>query len=541
LPKFEGSFYASGEMYRSNFEVEDELKLKETCIFEEAYSEAGRKAALRVVRDKDVIVFLEDLYTKHRFVIHTSDGYTTCERAAEEDWDDKSHLVTVIRGPDKRKYTLLRDILKLQRKVKAKTRVVEVVRDMYCRVFDLDINDTQRYIRPVVTWTVNETVYVKDDGTIGTHTSTPKETPSRPPPGIKDLRTAMYTPRNGTLAVPWEVKYLIEVRKHETETMTNRIFNIDYISQPSVSELLEIPDGVYCPGNYYRRWLSRPVFSNIKVMRYSARVWNSKTKKFSLIQGWLDVYKRLFRLDYRPWLSKDGKPLTIIAVDTNTTKIPAYNRVYEISEEGTLCKAKQIDQLDFDPQMILKPSEISSLTTKTFFIGNTEDARLNYTKVVFKQGIPCHLWSIERKDWPPGPAYVESLWQWCFITKEFFADPSKAKSSQIVSLDITIVDLYYSRRQRNKVFEIGQTFSFFFYDVNTNMDKLSETEGFAPTACCEKNDTRNLRLYFNETTLSAILLRDPDFLFAAWSAVGQLGAIPNPRLHIINFKAVSDI
>uniref|UniRef100_A0A6B0UVX9 Uncharacterized protein n=1 Tax=Ixodes ricinus TaxID=34613 RepID=A0A6B0UVX9_IXORI len=98
LTKFNGSFYASGEIFRSNFEVatsevvsseedsseEDyseadsseakvEIKLNETNIFEEAYDAVERKAALRITLDKEVIVFFEDLNTKHKFVIHTSD------------------------------------------------------------------------------------------------------------------------------------------------------------------------------------------------------------------------------------------------------------------------------------------------------------------------------------------------------------------------------------------------------------------------------------------------------------------------------------
>uniref|UniRef100_A0A090XB49 Putative secreted protein n=1 Tax=Ixodes ricinus TaxID=34613 RepID=A0A090XB49_IXORI len=130
LPKFDGSFYASGEIFRSTFEVatkevvsseedsseEDyseadssevkvEIKFKETNIFEEAYDAVGRKAALRITLDKEVIVFFEDLYTGHKFVIHSSGGYTTCKRAKKKDWQDDKYLVTVLREPHKRKYT----------------------------------------------------------------------------------------------------------------------------------------------------------------------------------------------------------------------------------------------------------------------------------------------------------------------------------------------------------------------------------------------------------------------------------------------------
>uniref|UniRef100_A0A6B0UNC3 Putative secreted protein n=1 Tax=Ixodes ricinus TaxID=34613 RepID=A0A6B0UNC3_IXORI len=81
-------------------------------------------------------------------------GHTTCKSAKKKDWEDKKYLVKVLRGPHKRKYTFLRDILTLRRKAKVRSRVIELVRDMYCRVFDLNISDPQkRYIRPVIYWT----------------------------------------------------------------------------------------------------------------------------------------------------------------------------------------------------------------------------------------------------------------------------------------------------------------------------------------------------------------------------------------------------
>ncbi|CAN7940158.1 unnamed protein product, partial [Ixodes pacificus] len=468
-----------------------------------------------------------------------ADGHTTCKRADKKDWQANKYLVTVLRGPHKRKYTFLRDILTLQRKVTVRSRTIELVRDMYCRVFDLNISDPQeRYIRPVIYWTLNETV--PDDTNTVPATTTPPPQASRPPPGITDLRSAMNIPSVGTLAVPWMVHYLIDVASYTTEAMTMRIFNIDYIRQSSVNELLEIPDGVYCPGNYFRKWLPRPIYNNIKVLRYSAQVWNSKTNTFSVIKAWLDVYKRLFRLDYTPWFSKDAEQVTIIAVDTKIKDTPAYNRVYKISRGGTKCKAMKISKLQFDPQMILLPTDISYLTTKTFFTGRKDDAQLTYTKVIFKRGIPCHLWSMKRTDWPPGLTYVVSLWQWCFINKDFFTDPSEAISSQLVSLDIIIEDVYYKRSEKHRPYENGQTFSFYFYNVNSNMNKLSETEGFAPTACCQKNDRRQLRIRLFQKSLPAELLREPDFLFAAWSCVGVASRIPNPRLHITDFKATQE-
>uniref|UniRef100_A0A147BFA1 Putative secreted protein n=1 Tax=Ixodes ricinus TaxID=34613 RepID=A0A147BFA1_IXORI len=455
LPRFDGSFYASGEIFRSTFEVatkevvpseedsseedysepdsseeEVEIKLKETNIFEEAYDAVGRKAALRITLDNEVIVFFEDLYTKHRFVIHTSGGYTTCRRAKKKDWQDDKYLVTVIRGPHKRKYTFLRDILTLQGKVKVKTRNTETIRDMNCRMFQLNISDPiQRYIRPVVYWTLNETIKYDDTDrrTAPTTTTTrrPQVKTSRPPPGITDLRSAMKIPINSTLAVPWMVHYINDFSPYKTEAITTRIFNIDYIRQSTVNNLLEIPDGVYCPGNYFRRWVSQPRYSTIKIFHYSARVWNSKTKLFSVIKGWIDVGNRLFRLDYTPWLSKDREPVTIIAVDTKNNKDvginrTSYDRVYKISNQGSKCQAIKIKKLKFDPQMILVPSYISSMTPKTFFTGPVQSANLSYTKVTFKGGVPCHLWSMLRSDWPPGLQYVQSLWQWCFVNKDFF-------------------------------------------------------------------------------------------------------------------------
>uniref|UniRef100_A0A0K8R626 Secreted protein n=1 Tax=Ixodes ricinus TaxID=34613 RepID=A0A0K8R626_IXORI len=283
LPRFDGSFYASGEIFRSKFEVatkevvsseadsseEDysgidsseakvEIKLKETNIFEEAYDAVGRKAALRITLDKEVIVFFEDFNTGHKFVIHTSGNYTTCKRAKQRDWRVTKYPVTVLRGPHKRKYTFLRDILTL-RAVKVKSRKIELVRDMYCRVFEMNITDpTQRYIRPVVYWTLNETLHFDDSGNVKfpkTTPSPPQYTESRPPPEITDLRSAMKIPRNRTLAVPWMVYYINEFSPDKKEEITTRIFNIDYIRQPTVNNLLEIPDGVYCPGGYFRRGL----------------------------------------------------------------------------------------------------------------------------------------------------------------------------------------------------------------------------------------------------------------------------------------------
>ncbi|XP_040063899.1 uncharacterized protein LOC120838176 [Ixodes scapularis] len=561
LPMFDGSFYASGEIFRSKFEVateevvssetdfseEDysepdsseakvEIKLKETNIFEEAFDAVERKAALRITLDKEVIVFFEDLNTGHKFVIHTSGGYTACKHAKQRDWQVKKYPVTVLRGPHKRKYTFLRDILTL-RAVKVKSRKIELVRDMYCRVFEMNISDPiQRYIRPVVYWTLNETLHFDDSGNVKVPTTTTPSplqyTESRPAPEITDLRSAMKIPRNRTLAVPWMVYYINDFSSYKTEEMTTRIFNFNYIRQPTVNNLLEIPDGVYCPGGYFRRGLSQPIYSNIKVFQYSARVWNSKTKSSSVIKGWIDVYNRLFRLDYTPWLSKDREPVTIIAVDTKNTNV-AYDRVYKISKQGSECRAIKIKKLKFDPQMILVPSYISSMTPKTFFTGPVESARLNYTKVTFKAGVPCHLWSMLRSDWPPGLKYVQSLWQWCFVNKDFFAEASNINSSQMISLDITIKDLY---DRKNKDYTIGQTFSFHFYGVNTTMDKLSETEGFVPRACCNNNDTRQLRLHIEQKPPTGELLKNPDFLYAAWNAVRRVGSIQNPHLRIDNFK-----
>uniref|UniRef100_A0A6B0VDH8 LolA-like domain-containing protein n=1 Tax=Ixodes ricinus TaxID=34613 RepID=A0A6B0VDH8_IXORI len=567
LTKFNGSFYASGEIFRSNFEVatkevvsseedsseEDysetdsseakvEIKLKETNIFEEAYDAVERKAALRITLDKEVIVFFEDLNTKHKYVIHTSGNHTTCKSAKKKDWQDNKHPVTVIRGPHKRKYTFLRDIL-TARKVRVKSRKIEPVRNMYCRVFEMNITDPkQQYIRPVMYWTLNETLNFDNTSNVKvpktTTTPPPQVTEPRPPPEITDLRSAMKIPRNRTLAVPWMVKYKNDLEPYKTEEMTTRIFNIDYIRQSTVNNLLEIPDGVYCPGNYDKKWPSQPIYSNIKVFHYSARVWNSKTKSTSVIKGWIDVKNRLFRLDYTPWLSKDRGPVTIIAVDTKSNDVginkTSYDRVYKISSQGSACRAMKIKKLKYDPQMILIPSHISSMTPKTFFTGPVESAKLNYTKVTFKGGVPCHLWSMLRRDWPPGLQYVQSLWQWCFVNKNFFADPIPINSSQMVSLDITIQDLY---DRKNKDYEIGQTFSFYFYGVNMTLDKLSETEGFVPKACCKTNNTGQLRLHIKQKTLTPELLRKPDFLYNAWEAVGRVGSIPNPRLRIADFKA----
>uniref|UniRef100_V5HD11 Putative secreted protein n=2 Tax=Ixodes ricinus TaxID=34613 RepID=V5HD11_IXORI len=368
LPKFGGSFYASGEIFRSTFEVatkgvvsseEDsseegssesdssevkvEIKFKETNIFEEAYDAVGRKAALRITLDKEVIVFFEDLNTGHKFVIHTSGGHTTCKRAKKKDWEDKKYLVKVLRGPHKRKYTFLRDIL-TSRKLIVKSRKIEPVRDMYCRVFEMNISvPKEQYIRPVVYWTLNETLNYDDTIPKPAPTPRPLDPASRPPPGITDLRSAMKIPINRTLAVPWMVKYKIDLEPYKIEEMTTRIFNIDYIRQSAVNNLLEIPDGVYCPGNYDKRWPSEPISSSITIFRYSARVWNSRTKSISVIKGWIDVKNRLFRLDYTPWLSKDRGPVTIIAVDTKSNDVginkTSYNRVYRISSQGSVCQA----------------------------------------------------------------------------------------------------------------------------------------------------------------------------------------------------------
>lgn len=57
---------------------------------------------------------------------------------------------------------------------------------------------------------------------------------------ISDLRSAMKIPINSTLAVPWMVHYINDFSPYKTEAITTRIFNIDYIRQSTVNNLLEV-------------------------------------------------------------------------------------------------------------------------------------------------------------------------------------------------------------------------------------------------------------------------------------------------------------
>uniref|UniRef100_A0A6B0VFA1 Putative secreted protein n=1 Tax=Ixodes ricinus TaxID=34613 RepID=A0A6B0VFA1_IXORI len=539
LPLYDGSFYASGEIFRSDFVVEEQDQFKETSIFEEVYDAVERKAALRIFKADDVITFFYDMNPKKKYVIRTFENVTTCEKPENDDWDavKQTKVLSILYGPDERKYSFLRDALILRRRASVKTRDVYDVRGMNCRVFGFNFSTLERggapevFLRPTMTWTLNETL--PEYTTPGQTAPAPTSTSTRPPPGITDLKTAMGTSITATLAVPWEVHYIFNTGPYQKETMTTRIFNIDFIPEVGRHELLEIPDGVEC-ADYYNREVKNPVLANIKAFRYSAQVWNTETKQHSVIKGQIDVNKRLWRLEYTPWYTndrksrkrKDVKPLTII-LDASS------DRVFKISKEGAACEIIPVGDLPFDLQMIIEPNKIMNMTTKTFFYGPDQSSKLTYTKFTYRGGVPCHLWTTDRFGWPPGFSHIRTRWQWCFVNLELYNPSYQSKSSYPVSLDIYILEALHTWGKIDH--RQGHVFSFKFYDVNTALDAFEQTQGFDTSHCFKMDERKTLHLTL-KSYVSPDITRESQFLRNFYDEIVKFGAITNPYLYVNYFQ-----
>uniref|UniRef100_V5GIY5 Putative secreted protein n=1 Tax=Ixodes ricinus TaxID=34613 RepID=V5GIY5_IXORI len=166
VPFYDGSFYASGEIFRNDFVVEEENKFKETSIFQEVYDAVNRKAALRILKAGDVITFFHDISHNKKYVIRTFENVTTCEKPQNDNWEASKprKILSILYGPDDRKYGFLRDVLIIKQRASVKTRDVYDVRGMYCRVFGFNFSMLEKpgepevFLRPVVAWTLNETL-----------------------------------------------------------------------------------------------------------------------------------------------------------------------------------------------------------------------------------------------------------------------------------------------------------------------------------------------------------------------------------------------
>uniref|UniRef100_A0A6B0VDU0 Putative secreted protein n=1 Tax=Ixodes ricinus TaxID=34613 RepID=A0A6B0VDU0_IXORI len=540
LPLYDGSFYASGEIFREDFVVEEENKFKETSIFEEIYDAVNRKVALRILKADDTITFFYDINIKKKYVIRSFENVTTCEKPQNEDWDpDKQkNVLSILYGPDERKYSFLRDVLTLRRMASVKTRDVYDVRGMSCRVFGFNFSTFEKpgapevFLRPVVIWTLNETH--PELTTPGQTTAAPILTSTRFPSDITDLRKAMDTSATQTLAVPWEVHYSFAIGPNKKESMKTRIFNFDFIREVGRHEMLEVPDGLYC-AEYYKKNVTKPVVANIKSFRYSARVWNTVTRQHSLIKGQFDVIKKLWRFEYTPWNMNDPKsrkrkdldPLTIIVDASN-------NRVFKISKESAVCQIISLGNLPFDLQMIIEPSKIKTMTAYTFFYGTHQSPPLNYVKFTYRGGVPCHLWSMDRLGWPPGFSHIRTRWQWCFVNKDFYDPSYESDFSYPVSLDIYILEALHKWGKIDH--RQGHTFSFQFYDVNTALDAFEQTRGFDTSPCFKMNERKTLHLTL-ASYVPPEITRKPQFLHNFYNAIVIFGgSLKNLYLYVNHFQ-----
>ncbi|KAL1419024.1 hypothetical protein MTO96_025491 [Rhipicephalus appendiculatus] len=125
------------------------------------------------------------------------------------------------------------------------------------------------------------------------------------------------------------------------------ILNFDFIRTKFRNNLLEIPDGVRCEGNT-KSGLPHPVYYNMRVFSYSARVKSSTWKRHQIIHGFVDVNRKLHRLDYKPWRSTSSTERTIIFSGRE-------GLAYDVSHSGG-CSVGNITDVVFDKQMILRQS-----------------------------------------------------------------------------------------------------------------------------------------------------------------------------------------
>nr|XP_054926827.1 uncharacterized protein LOC126530902 isoform X5 [Dermacentor andersoni] len=267
IPYYSGSFAASGEFQRTNFVVNGIHRSSEFSVFEEVYDSIEKRAAFRVVKNGDVITYIQDFRTKRNYLIRTYEGITTCVDAPEANFTRREFL-TLVSAPDERTYFFLRDLLVLKSYAKVQTRVDDLVRGQFCRIRGLHTTDHK--IRGTMTWTLNNPT---------THDL------KKPPARITGLSDAMNLPRNSTLEVPLQGHFIFHGDGFSEESITMNILNFDFIGTTLRNDLLEIPDGVRCEANR-KSGLSHPVYYNMRVFSYSARVKSSTSKHLHIINSY---------------------------------------------------------------------------------------------------------------------------------------------------------------------------------------------------------------------------------------------------------------
>ncbi|CAN8014042.1 unnamed protein product, partial [Ixodes persulcatus] len=408
---------------------------------------------------------------------------------------------------------------------------------MDCRIFSFNFSILEKpgepevVLRPVVTWTLNETH--PDFRTPGQTTPAPILTSTRYSPKVTDLRKAMDTSVTETLAVPWEVQYFFAIGPYRTESVKTRIFNFDFVREVGRHELLEVPDGLHC-AEYYNKKVTKPAVAKIKAFRYSARVWNTVTKQHSLIKGQIDVSKKLWRFEYTPWSANDQKsrkrndvkPLTIIVDALNDC-------VFKITKKSIDCQIIHLDSLPFDLQMIIEPTKIKTMTTNTFFYGSYESSSLNYTKFTYRGGVPCHLWTMDRIGWPPGFSHIRTRWQWCFVNKDLYEPSYKSTSSYPVSLDIYVLEALHKWGKIDH--RQGHTYSFQFYDVNTALDDFEQTQGFDTSPCFKMEERKTLHFTL-DSHVPPDITRESSFLRNFYNVIMNFGSEWIPYLYVNHFQ-----
>ncbi|XP_072144337.1 uncharacterized protein [Dermacentor andersoni] len=267
IPYYSGSFVASGEFQRTNFVVNGIHRSSEFSVFEEVYDSTEKRAAFRVVKNGDVITYIQDFRTKRNYLIRTHEGITTCVDVPEANFTRREFL-TLVSAPDERVYFFLRDLLVLKSYAKVQTRVDDLVRGQFCRIRGLHTTDHK--IRGTMTWTLNNPT-MRDL--------------KRPPARITGLSDAMRLPRNSTLEVPLQGQFIFHGDWFGDESITMNILNFDFIGTTFRNDLLEIPDGVRCEANR-KSGLSHPVYYNMRVFSYSARVKSSTSKHLHIINSY---------------------------------------------------------------------------------------------------------------------------------------------------------------------------------------------------------------------------------------------------------------
>nr|XP_054926824.1 uncharacterized protein LOC126530902 isoform X2 [Dermacentor andersoni] len=460
IPYYSGSFAASGEFQRTNFVVNGIHRSSEFSVFEEVYDSIEKRAAFRVVKNGDVITYIQDFRTKRNYLIRTYEGITTCVDAPEANFTRREFL-TLVSAPDERTYFFLRDLLVLKSYAKVQTRVDDLVRGQFCRIRGLHTTDHK--IRGTMTWTLNNPT---------THDL------KKPPARITGLSDAMNLPRNSTLEVPLQGHFIFHGDGFSEESITMNILNFDFIGTTLRNDLLEIPDGVRCEANR-KSGLSHPVYYNMRVFSYSARVKSSTSKHLHIINGFIDVNRNLHRLDYKPWNSPSSIENTVIFSGKE-------GMAYHVPRSG-VCSAGNVTEVVFDKQMIILPRFMENLSPKTFFVGNSS-ATLAYKKI------------------------------------SYFSPSSEATSSHIVSLDVHVLEPppapFYGLAP-------GEKLSFQFFDINKEASELVELHGFDISPCYQgSSSVRKLVVTLEEKDRSKAVYKKPSFIFATQKAVTYVAKLP---------------